>query len=153
MELQRIIEEFQDFLAPMLDAYEEAIYLYIFRHSRLLELSEAILGFKSARLKIAFGRPKGQGRARMSENTCYEKLQSLEHKGCIKIVGTERGGTRVRLYLAHEIPGVIPPGRHEAVLDLEEMDFFTIAENRLLILQREQGKCFYCLRVLNQTNY
>ena len=151
MDLKTVIEEIQDYLAPSLDAYEQAIYLFVFRHTRLLGLSEATIGFKSARLKIALG--WGKDGASMSERTCYEKLRSLEHKGCIKIVGTERGGTRVQLYLPHEIPGLIPASLHTAVLELEEMDFFAVPENRMLILQREEGKCFYCLRVLNQSNY
>jgi len=33
------------------------------------------------------------------------------------------------------------------------MDFFNVQANRLLILQREGNKCFYCLRALNSSNY
>lgn len=36
MDCQHFIEQFQDYLAPKLDTYEQALYLYIFRHSRLL---------------------------------------------------------------------------------------------------------------------
>ena len=35
MEPKQFIEQFQDFLSPKLDTYEQALYLYIFRHSRL----------------------------------------------------------------------------------------------------------------------
>ena len=35
MDAKRMLEEFQDYLAPKLDTYEQAIYLYILRHSRL----------------------------------------------------------------------------------------------------------------------
>ncbi len=143
MDLQIIIEEFQDYLAPMLDVYEQAVYLYIFRHSRLVGLSEVTIGFKSARLKIALG--KGQEGARMSEHTCYEKLRSLEAKGCLQILGVERGGTRIRLKLPSEIPNLIPPAQHAAAITLEEMDFFEVPAHRLAIFQREQGQCFYCL--------
>ena len=151
MDLQIVIEEFQDYLAPTLDVYEQAVYLYIFRHSRLLGLSEATIGFKSARLKIALG--KGQEGARMAENTCYEKLRSLEAKGCLRVLGTERGGTRVRLNLPSEIPDLIPPAQHAAAITLEEMDFFSVPAHRLAIFQREHGKCFYCLRGLEPTSY
>jgi hypothetical protein len=106
VDLKLVIEEFQDYLAPTLDVYEQAVYLYIFRHSRLLGQSETTIGFKSARLKITLG--KGQEGARMAENTCYEKLRSLEAKGCLRVLGTERGGTRIRLNL----PSLRDPESH-----------------------------------------
>jgi len=55
MDLHEFIVQFQDYLAPKLDTYEQAIYLYVFRHSRLLEIEEVIIGFKSARIRIACG--------------------------------------------------------------------------------------------------
>lgn len=89
----------------------------------------------------------------MSEGTCYEKLRSLEAKGCLRILGTEREGTRIQLLLPSEIEGLIPSEEIAVILTLEEMDFFTLPENRLLILERENNKCFYCLRALNSSNY
>ena len=35
MDLHEFIANFHDFLAPKLDSYEQAIYLYVFRHSKL----------------------------------------------------------------------------------------------------------------------
>jgi hypothetical protein len=35
MDAKAVIEQFQDYLAPKLDTYEQALYLYIFRHNRL----------------------------------------------------------------------------------------------------------------------
>jgi hypothetical protein len=151
MDTKVIIEEFHDYLAPKLDTYEQAIYLYIFRHSRLQSKPEITIGFKSARRKMALG--IGEKGKPMSEGVCYEKLRSLQSKGCINIVGTEREGTRVRLFLPSEIPGLIPSDQVSAALSLEDMDFFNILENRLLILRREGSKCFYCLRALNTSNY
>ena len=55
MDVKAIIEQFQDYPAPRLDTYEQALYLYIFRHSRLLGNAEVTIGFKSSRLKMAFG--------------------------------------------------------------------------------------------------
>lgn len=71
MEMKKIIEEFQDYLAPRLDTYEQAIYLYVFRHSRLVDKSEVTIGFKSTRRKMSFG--IGEKGKPMSEATCYEK--------------------------------------------------------------------------------
>ena len=79
MDLRQFFADFQDLLAPKLDTYEQAIYLYVFRHSRLLDIDEAVIGFKSARKKIALG--IGTKGSAMSETTCYEKLESLIAKG------------------------------------------------------------------------
>jgi len=143
--------DFQDYLAPRLDTYEQAIYLYIFRHSRLKGLDEVVLGFKSARTRIATG--VGEKGKPMAEHTCYEKLKSLQAKGCLEIVTVERGGSRIRLRLPSEISGVISSQETLPPPNLDDMDFFTIAENRELILIRENHKCFYCLQALTPDNY
>jgi hypothetical protein len=151
MDVKAEIEIFQDHLAPKLDTYEQAIYLYIFRHSRLQGKEETTIGFKSARRSIAFG--IGESGTPMSESTCYKKLRSLESKGFLKNLGAERGGTKIRLYLPSEIRGVVVPQNVNQILDLEEMDFFVVPENRAAILRRESYKCFYCLSALNTSNH
>jgi len=152
MEPTQFIEQFQDYLAPKLDTYEQVLYLYIFRHSRLIGADEVVIGFKSARRRMACG--VGQDGSPMSENTAYEKLRSLQSKGCIEIVSSERTGRRIRLRLPDEIPGIIPPPEsRKPPLDIEEIDFFEIPENRATILEREQHHCFYCLRALTAENY
>ena len=69
------------------------------------------------------------------------------------MLGTERSGTRIRLNLPSEIPGVIAAAPEPSLLSIEEMDFFEVPENRLLILERESHHCFYCLRSINKSNY
>jgi hypothetical protein len=152
MELKQFIEQFQDYLAPKLDTYEQALYLYVFRHGRFLGTDEVVIGFKSARRRMACG--IGQDGSPMSENTAYEKLRSLQSKHCIEIVSSERTGRRIRLKLPNEIPGIIPPPTLQAPeLSIEEMDFFEVPENRALILDREGHRCFYCLRALTAESY
>lgn len=89
----------------------------------------------------------------MSESTCYEKLPSLQAKGFVQVLGTERDGTRVRLRLPSEIEGVIPITQDLEKIDLEVMDFFGDSLNRSAILRREGNRCFYCLRSLDNSNY
>lgn len=151
MDIQQFFIEFQDFLAPKLDTYEQAIYLYVFRHSRLIGLDEVCIGFKSARRKMAFG--IGEKGKPMSEGTCYGRLQSLQSKGCVKLVASEQYGTRIRLNLPSEIPGLIVADAECTPLSIEEMDFFDVPENRVLILERENYHCFYCLRSIDKSNY
>ncbi|MGD1083506.1 MAG: HNH endonuclease signature motif containing protein [Verrucomicrobiota bacterium] len=150
--MKQFIEEFQDHLAPKLDAYEQAMSLYIFRHSRLLGKDEVVVASKSARSRMACG--VGEKGRPMSEGTAYVKLQSLTEKGCLVIISSERSGRRLRLNLPSEIPGLIPPpGGEMAAASIEEMDFFTEPANRALILHRDQNGCFYCLRALSTENY
>ena len=143
--------QFQDHLAPKLDVYEQAIYLYIVRHTLLVGQTEATIGFKSARKKLAFG--VGTAGAAPSENTCYVKLRSLAAKKCIEVLSSERSGTRVRIYEPSEIVGVLPAENIASQATLETCDFFSIPENRALILERDGHRCFYCLAILNNENY
>ena len=55
MDLDQFFKDFQDHLAPRLDTYEQAIYLYLFRYTRFIGHDEAIIGFKSARRRMACG--------------------------------------------------------------------------------------------------
>jgi len=146
----QVFKDFQDFLAPRLDTYEQAIYLYLFRHSRLIGLDEVVVGFKSARRRMACG--VGEKGKPMSEHTAYEKLQSLQQKGCIAILDTNRQGRRLRVHVPSEIPGVVRGDEPLALPDLEEQDFFA-EDNRERILAREGQRCFYCMRDLHGDNY
>ncbi|HUO06498.1 MAG TPA: HNH endonuclease signature motif containing protein [Candidatus Binataceae bacterium] len=151
MELEQFFKDFQDYLAPRLDTYEQAIYLYLFRHTRLVGIEEAVFGFKSARRRMACG--IGEKGKPMSESTAREKLQSLQNKGCIRLLDTHRDGRKIQLRLPSEIPGVVTADQPDAPPDLETQDFFEIEENRARILEREGHQCFYCLRKLNGQNY
>lgn len=151
MDLHKFLTEFQDHLAPKLDTYEQAIYLYVFRHSRLIGLDEVTIGFKSARSRMACG--IGEHGKPMSEGSAYKKLQSLDTKRAISIIRTEHAGRLLRLHLPHEIEGLIPTAMAPTPLDLESLDFFEIPENRLLILKREQYRCFYTMARLDEKNF
>ncbi len=150
-DLPDILIQFQDYLAPKLDTYEQALYLYIFRHSRLLGLEEVTIGFKSARSRMATG--IGERGRPMSENTAYEKIASLQSKGCIDVVSTHHKGRLLRLKLPNEIPGVVPSEAPNTVPELEEMDFFGVPEYRLLLLEREGYRCFYTFEQLTESNF
>jgi len=151
MDTDKFLAQFQDHLAPKMDVYEQAIYLFLIRHSRLIGKKEVVVGFKSARKQLAFG--IGKAGTPPSERVCYEKVRSLEGKGFIEVLGTEHKGTRICPYLPHEIGGLIEGAEIPTIQTLEEMDFFDIPENRELILAREQYQCFYCRAKLTKNNY
>lgn len=150
-EFAQIFAQFQDHLAPRLDVYEQAIYLYVLRHTVVEGKRDEIIGFKSARKKLAFG--IGKAGTPPSEGVVYDKLKSLEAKGCIKVVGSERSGTRIQIVLPSEIQNLIPVATVAVPIDLERLDFFTVPENRKLILGREEWHCFYCLAKLDENNH
>ncbi len=136
---------------PKMDVYEQTIYLYLIRHSRLIGKEEVVVGFKSARKQLGFG--TGIHGIPPSEGVCYKKVRSLEEKGYIGVLGTEHTGTRIHPYLPHEIDGLIKEAEKQTVQTLEEMDFFDVLENKPLILAREKYLCFYCRTKLTKNNY
>lgn len=150
-EFAQIFVQFQDHLAPKLDVYEQAIYLYVFRQTVLESRQETVIGFKSARKKLAFG--VGTAGTPPSEDTVYKRLRSLESKGCIEILSSENSGTRLRIVLPNDIPGLIPSTREPQISDLQDLDFFSVPANRKLILEREAWACFYCLARLDENNH
>jgi hypothetical protein len=150
-EFSTIFIQYQDHLAPRLDVYEQAIYVFLLRQTFLEGRQEAVVGFKSARRKLGFG--IGKANTPPSEHVVYEKLRSLQAKGCLVLLGSERAGSRIRLYIPSEIPGVVPPPALPSTVDLEQLDFFSVPENRALILEREGWRCFYCLAKLDENNH
>jgi hypothetical protein len=112
---------------------------------------ETVIGFKSARKKMAFG--VGKAGTPPSERVIYEKLRSLERKGFVRVLASERTGTRIRLFMPAEVEGVVPQQAETLDLDLEEIDFFSDPIHRQLILARDGYRCFYCLRDLDENNY
>ena len=151
MDPKQLLEQVVDHLLPRLDTYEAAIYLYALRHGPLQGAAETVIGFKSARAKMAFG--IGEHGKPMSEGTCYKKLASLESKGCVRIISSERSGTRLSVLLPVEIPGVVPADRTATPVDWESVDFFASPEHRSMIVAREAGRCFYCRATISDANY
>ncbi|MHC4143082.1 MAG: hypothetical protein ACYSUF_14880, partial [Planctomycetota bacterium] len=96
------------------------------------------------RHKIARGLGKKGGP--IAVRTCLEKLRSLDAKGCIKLVEEREDAPGVQVLVPSEMPGLIGRGGRPKPPDLEEMDFFNAPQNRRLILEREDGRCFYCLK-------
>ena len=144
------IEQFQDYLAPQLDVYEQAVYLYILRHSRLIGKPRLKVELKTVRHQIA----KGLGRrgSRIGAATCLEKLRSLDAKGCISLSTSCEAAPTVRVFIPSEIPGLVESIGGECTADLDSMDFFNDATNRRRVLKREDGRCFYCRRKLSDSN-
>jgi hypothetical protein len=151
MDVELFLKQYADFLVPMLDTYEQAIYLYAVRHSRLIDREDITIGFNAAARRGAFG--VGNSGAGMSPDNCRKKVKSLQAKGCLIVLSSDHGGFRIAVKLPDEVPGLIPTVSTAASVDPEQIDFFETRQNRELILEREGYKCFYCLRRVDTKNY
>jgi len=150
-EFSEFVAAYQDYGAPKLDVYEQAVYLYIARHTLLAGTKEAVIGFKSARKNMAFG--TGKAGTPPSEGVIYSKLKGLANKGFIEILASERTGTRIRISPPIEIEGLVQVFKEDALVSLEDADFFSEPAYRRLILDRDGHKCFYCLKAVDENNY
>ena len=123
------IEQFQDYLAPQLDVYEQAVYLYILRHSRLVGKPSLKVELKTARHQMA----KGLGRrgSRIATTTCLQKLRSLDAKGCIALSSSRAAAPTVRVFLPSEMPDLIECIGGENTADLESMATSIIEKSKI----------------------
>jgi len=151
--IQEHLNDIIDFAETKMDVYEFAIYMYLIRHTRLLGNDEGLFGFKSILKTMVIG--VGEKGTPMSEGTCYGRLKSLENKGFIKTIASEHKGQRIQVFYPSEIDGIVINTKDsvDSKLDIEEIDFFEIPENRIKILERDNWECFYCFKKLTEDSY
>lgn len=150
-DIRKAVAQVQDFLVPRLDCYEQMIYHYLFRHTRLDGKQGITIGTRTIQSKIGFG--MGKDGSPPSQRVISDKLRTLERKGCIKIVERSAKGTALEVLLPHEIPGVVVDSAQPSPADIEALDFFNDPQRRLALLRREAGRCFWCLRKITESNY
>lgn len=143
--LKQTIEEIEDYMLPFLslDTYEKALYYHLFRHTRLIGKEETVFVISSALKTVG-----------LTDFSARDRIRKLNEKGCIKIEETTRVGIRVSVLLPIEIKGcVVIPEAEETFVDIEQIDFYYDPKYRPSILERENGKCFYCFRKITKDNY
>lgn len=145
-----LLKQIQDFLCPRLDAYEQMLYHYLFRHSYIEGSRECVVGIKSLRHRVGLG--TGMPGRPPSEEQVRVKIRSLEQKGAIKLFERSCEGTRIRVFLPEEIPDCVPPKKTEEVIDIDSIDFSKSPYRKYIVL-REGSKCFYCFRELKEGRY
>jgi hypothetical protein len=156
MDTKKFLENYVDFMMPNLGFYEQAIYLFLFRHSRLHGRDEIVQAFKALPDRMKLGRSTGKGVGKntetTSEATIRKNIDNLVEKGYLKVQTTNRG-RKFSVVLPDEISGLcINEVPEEAQINIEEIDFFA-PENREFILLREENECFYCKCQLSSDNY
>jgi DNA-binding Lrp family transcriptional regulator len=124
-----------------LDTFEQALYWYLFRQTHLRASREATISY--AAIEKAIG---------VTKTAATRRLRSLQEKGCIKLVDTGWGGTRVSVSLPAEVLGARAATSEAPPVDIETINFFAEQQYREAILRREANTCFYCLRKLSREN-
>ena len=96
--LQKIIEQFVDFLLPTLTPYEAGLYIFLLRNSYMKN------GMREIRIgKRTIADNLGASRGEKTNYAHVTKLVSgLEEKSCIKIGDTTRKGTLYSVFLPEE---------------------------------------------------
>ncbi|MBE2188360.1 MAG: HNH endonuclease [Desulfobulbaceae bacterium] len=145
--IAEILIEIQDYLVPQLDTYEQAIYHYILRHTILVGKREMYFSTRSA--EIGYG--QGTKNTNPSGKQRSAKLRSLESKGAIRIVERSNKGIKVKIFLPSEMSGLIKE-EISSDINIETLDFYTNKKLIGSILERENNKCFYTGRSINESN-
>ncbi|HQU16882.1 MAG TPA: HNH endonuclease [Gammaproteobacteria bacterium] len=139
MDIEQIIIEIEDHLVPRLklDVGEARLYCHLFRHSRLVGKHDVLISVAQIAEVL-----------NCSKNTVKPRLRTLQDKKVIDVTNTGWAGTRIKVYLPKEIPNAVPEETEIQALDIETIDFYKHTKYRPAILEREQGRCFYCRRTL-----
>ncbi len=148
-ELLETLTEIQDYLVPILDTYEQAMYSYIFRHTILSGKDKTIISVKTANIGLG----KSGTKAQPSEAVKMKKVRALVEKKCIEVINRSHKGTEVKIFLPKEIPGVVPVNIElSGSIDIENLDFYVGRKYVEELLEREGHKCFYTLQTIAPDN-
>src|ERR1700690_3199180 len=99
--LQKTIEQFVDYLAPLLTPYEATFYIILLRNSHLKGNPSVRIGKRT--LADRMGAVRG---AKTNYAHVTKLVTGLEEKGCIKIGDTNRDGTLYDILLPEDVPSV-----------------------------------------------
>ena len=143
-----VCKQIEDLLVPRfrLSVIDRAIYAHLLRHSRF----EGKLRLRFSVYWLAKG-------ARISVGAARQALRRLFNQGVLNLIERSKSGHVIEVRLPDEIFAaassvqLIAP-EDSATLpladDLEKADFLQTKALRESIHEREQGRCFYCLRRL-----
>lgn len=133
----RALADIEDHLVPRLklDVWQRALYYHILRHTRAGGKESEVFAID----------PLAQA-AGLSTDKTRRSLRELHEKGCIPIDDRSRSGHVVSVLLPSEFPGILPEEEQTKTIDIERVDFFNDRRHLPAILERENGRCFYCLR-------
>ncbi len=137
---------------PQLETTEQAIYLYVVRHSWLESKENVLVSISNAAKSNAFG--IGSKGGTMGISATRTKVYSLEKKGFIQIVDSTHTGLRIKPILPWENPNIKRElETAELETPLEELDFYSDPLLRRAIRERENNRCFYSFQKITDENF
>lgn len=137
----KLMQEFVDFLLPLLKPYEVTIYLYLLRKSHL--------GTGSPQVRVGkrtISKDCGQGTRSVSGGSfkhITNVLKALESKDCISIGDTTPDGTLYRVALPCEVPAVRKRMTASNV-SVMPLNYYSDPRLRKELFERDKWKCQYC---------
>ena len=142
-DIEELIKTIEDQMVKnlALDTAETRLYYHLLRHSRLMGKHETLVSVEQLASSI-----------NCSKNLVKDRLKSLKQKGVIEIISTGWAGTQLKLFLPEEIPRALSEHTDKQI-DIEGIDFYNDPKYRPTIFERENCKCFYCLRSLSYGDY
>jgi hypothetical protein len=137
VDLNQALKNVEDYLIPrlQLDSIERALYYHLLRHTRVAGKDSALFGVLS--LSDSCG---------ISESTVRERIRALHEKGCVRIEDRSAKGHLLRVLLPNEIDGIVPDESETSSIMIEDIDFFSDRNHVSALVERENCRCFYCLR-------
>lgn len=139
MDTGQVIAEIEDHVVPRLklDVGEARLYYHLLRHSRFAGKHDVLISVGQLAEVL-----------NCSKNTVKPRLRTLQDKKVIDVINTGWAGTRIKVFLPREIQDAVPEEAAPEVQDIEAIDFYKDTKYRRAVLEREQGRCFYCRRTL-----
>jgi len=149
------IEQFKEYLdhaVPILETTEQAIYLYVVRHTLLEDKDNVLVSISNAAKNNAFG--LGSRGGTMGISATRDKVYTLQEKGFVKVVDSTPAGLRLQAVLPSDVPSIKKIEKEvEAQIPLEKLDFYSDPVLRTKIREREGNRCFYSLQRITDENF
>ena len=151
MNTEQFLKEYIDFVVPKLETIEQAIYLYVVRHTVFEDKDNVLVSISSAAKSNIFGL-SGRGGS-MSISATRNKVYTLQVKGFIEVIDSTPTGLRLKAILPSQNASTLAEEAKEKAVPLEELDFYVVPELRQALRDRERNKCFYSFQKITDENF
>lgn len=152
MDTEQFLKEYIDFVVPKLETIEQAIYLYVVRHTVLEDKDNVLVNISNAAKSNIFGL-SGRG-GTMSISATRNKVYTLQEKGFIEVIDSTGRGLRLKTILPSQNATLIAKEEtKEQAAPLEELDFYVVPELRQALRDREGNRCFYSFQKITDENF
>lgn len=155
LELPSLVSAVVDYLHPLLNPYEIAVYWYLFNKS-IVKTGEQYVRASTRGVSVIAKSASGKS-DKVSYTSIKNTIETLKVKEVVLIVGdTNCEGTLYKVAIPDEIPHCKASMQQRASKEVStieikrELDFYNAPENRLKIFERDGYKCHYCEKQLTR---